>query len=141
MPGKELSKAEETYVKKMAKKYGYTFKEAKKKFHRAYKNAEKSDAENVHALARKIFVGDLAKKNDVEEMHCFKNKKKEVEEKVTTTTANVTPGSGPGTTGAHYSRAWEKAIKRQYKDDEKQRQKAMKSGLAAVNYLKQNLKL
>jgi len=140
MPGKELSKAEETYVKKMAKKYGYKFEEAKEKFHRAYKNAKKSDPKNIHALAKKIFVGDLAKKNDVEEKTC-PSKRKDVEEKVTTTTANVTPGNGPGTTGAHYSRTWEKAIKRQFKDDEKQRQKAMKSGISAVNYLKQNLKL
>lgn len=122
MPNKKLSKSEETYVKNMAEKYKYDYDVAVKKFHRAIKNAEKNKPENVFALAKKIFEGDLRKKNDIEE-------------KITTTVAGVNPGGS----GEYKQRFGRDAISKQYKEDEKQREKAMKSGSAAVKYLKQSL--
>ena len=73
--------------------------------------------------AKKLFLDGLKKKEDVEET-------------ITTASAGVDPGGS----GEFKHRSWGDAIARQYKDDEKQREKSLKTGFGAVKYLRQKLK-
>jgi len=103
----ELSEEEVKYIKKMAKKHNYKYKQAEKLF-------LKSDS-------KKEFVESL---------------KGDIEETITTTSSGVAPGG----TGEFKSRFGSKAMWTQYNDDEKQRERALKTGLGAVKYLRQKLK-
>jgi len=103
----ELSEEEVKYIKKMAKKHNYKYKQAEK-----------------------LFLKSSSKKEFVESL------KGDIEERITTTSSGVAPGG----TGEFKSRFGSKAIRRQYNADEKQRERALKTGLGAVKYLRQKLK-
>jgi hypothetical protein len=62
--------------------------------------------------------------------------KGDLEETITTTSSGVSPGGS----GEFKGRFGSGTIKRQYNADEKQREKALKTGFGAVKYLRQKLK-
>ena len=88
-----------------------------KKYNYKYKQAEK------------LFLKSDSKKEFVESL------KGDIEETITTTSSGVAPGG----TGEFKSRFGGK-VQRQYRADKKQRERALKTGLGAVKYLRQKLK-
>jgi len=89
-----------------------------KKYNYKYKQAEK------------LFLKSDSKKEFVK---CLEG---DIEETITTTSSGVAPGG----TGEFKSRFGGKAIQRQYRADEKQREQSLKTGFGAVKYLRQKLK-
>ena len=108
----KLSEEEVKYIEKMAKKHNYKYKQAEK-----------------------LFLKSSSKKEFVESL------KGDLEERITTTSSGVAPG-GTGEFKSHFGgKAFGgKAIQRQYDADEKQRERALKTGFGAVKYLRQKLK-